>query len=183
MQYSVESAQSYAPILQHPPPAAIGIVNLARLTDTTPLLIIGLYICCCLGERMLDGWERDDGIVEHLSPSDLRLCVKVQMQLVQKNVEIIGCIFEDIASEDCLDTDECEEILKNGFVNVTTGDRNTITPNVLLSDPSRYINAGIYCRYCEPMCCSRELEQRIKTWRWLPELFGLQCKDWGLGSQ
>ncbi|KAI0742369.1 hypothetical protein C8Q80DRAFT_1055549, partial [Daedaleopsis nitida] len=175
MQYSIESAHSYEPILHKPPPAAIGIVNLARLTDSPPLLIIGLYICCCLGGRIVDGWKHDDGTVEYLSPSDLRLCVTAQMQLVQKNVHVIGSIFEDIASNDCESVEECEENLKNGFVYAANDVKNTITPNVLLLVRNRYMRyTESYCNHCESMCIERELEQRRETWWWLPELFGLQ---------
>ena len=44
--------------------AAIGVVNLARLTDVTSLLPTAIYECVRLGSAILDGWRGDDGVVE-----------------------------------------------------------------------------------------------------------------------
>ncbi len=61
----------------------IGAVNIARLVDNSTLLCPALYRCAILGSAVVDGWTRDGGVVEHLTPADLRLCMDAHAALAR----------------------------------------------------------------------------------------------------
>ncbi|OJT07011.1 hypothetical protein TRAPUB_2141 [Trametes pubescens] len=56
------------------PDYAIGVIALARLTDTPEMLPLAFYDCARLGEDVREGWARKDGTVETLSDADLQRC-------------------------------------------------------------------------------------------------------------
>ena len=58
--------------------AAIAAVNIARLTDMPSMLPFALYLVCTLEGSAIDGYERRDGSVEHLSAQDLKLCMNAR---------------------------------------------------------------------------------------------------------
>ncbi|KZT72350.1 hypothetical protein DAEQUDRAFT_705484 [Daedalea quercina L-15889] len=62
---------------------AIAAVNIARLTNTTTMLPVALYICYQPEtEAILNGVTRDDGTIEQLAPDDIVRCIDARRILV-----------------------------------------------------------------------------------------------------
>ncbi len=71
----------------------IGVVNLARLTNTPLFLPAALYACCYLRGALLDGWTREDGTIEHLCAEDLKRCFHASIALGHEQLLIICRVF------------------------------------------------------------------------------------------
>ena len=92
----------FSSLPQHPeraleldPWSNIGVVNLARLTDTPSLLSLALYHCTYLGRDLFDGWTREDGTVEHLSEADVRVCgIEARAALVHAHTVFLFSVFD-----------------------------------------------------------------------------------------
>ncbi|KAI0753723.1 hypothetical protein C8Q74DRAFT_1320211 [Fomes fomentarius] len=65
---------------------SIGVVNLTRLTGAHHLLPCALMQCCSLGSSVVDGFAREDGTREYLSPQDLGLCFNAKDKLIEARV-------------------------------------------------------------------------------------------------
>ncbi|KAI1795299.1 hypothetical protein LXA43DRAFT_1090948 [Ganoderma leucocontextum] len=74
----------------------IGAVNLARLTDTPLMLPLALYRCCYLGGKLLDGWTREDGTVEYLSPEDVKRCFNARIVLSRREVLLVSRLLDAV---------------------------------------------------------------------------------------
>ena len=67
--------------LGHTPPGwdplyGVELAHLARLTNQSTLLPIAFYACVSAGDRITDGWQREDGSVINLSPEDFKCYVR-----------------------------------------------------------------------------------------------------------
>ena len=99
----------------------IGVVNVARLTDTPSLLPAALYSCCLLGGPLLDGWTREDGCVEYLSNDDLKRCLVAQERLCKEAAGIMCEVLEVRPSTRCSDSLGCCAALKDIALSIMRG--------------------------------------------------------------
>lgn len=162
------------------PVHAIGAVNLARLTGTHSILPSALYLCCQLGSKILDGWTREDGQIENLSPEDLRLYVDGRMALTQQFIQLLLDIFQDSASEGCKSRRSCEEGMKNIFRVAMIASKGS-DPSALYSWSSTIRGLGrVYsiCDLCEKHLRSRDNDAVKRVWAKLPELMGVEVEGW-----
>ncbi len=92
-------------------PHATGAVNLARLTDTPLMLPSALFWCCHLGGKLIDGWTREDGTVEHLSVADLKLCVEARSTLGREQHLVGSRVFKAVPAEGCVKRTSCPQVI------------------------------------------------------------------------
>ncbi|KAI1795320.1 hypothetical protein LXA43DRAFT_1090970 [Ganoderma leucocontextum] len=83
------SSPSPKPQIALKPAHNIGVVNLARLTDTPSLLPLALYRCAYLGSNVFDGWTHEDGTVEHLPEAELRWCIDTRVVLTDERTSTL----------------------------------------------------------------------------------------------
>ena len=162
------------------PVHAIGAVNLARLTGTPSVLPSALYLCCQLGSTIFDGWTREDGQTEHLSPEDLRRYVDGRMALIQEVLSILLDVFGVSASEDCKSRRACREGIRKTAMAAM---RNSQASDPLILDSwseviQHMARAYGICNTCKALLLSREDKTMKRTWAKLPELMGVEVDDW-----
>ncbi|KAI0691704.1 hypothetical protein C8Q76DRAFT_660872 [Earliella scabrosa] len=159
---------------------AIGIVSLARLTDTPSLLPVALYICATLGNSMLNGWKREDGTIEHLSEEDLRLCINGCYALSRRALEMLGNIF--VPSSSCCSPPGCETNLSLAFAEAARNSYDAYSPYILVpftDSVDSTLEAFELCSACARELPIRELATRKDAWDKLPGLFNLVIEGWG----
>lgn len=161
----------------------IAIVNIARLTDTPSLLPLALYACCKLGACLLDGWEREDGCVEHLSTDDLKRCFAARERLCKEGADIICGIFNSQVSKCCSTSVECRAALKKIVMSLMEGKLSQVIDCAALASWVDIIQtrAQLYhtCAACEKELQLREVQARRELWNKLPEIFGISVPGWG----
>ncbi|KAI1786052.1 hypothetical protein LXA43DRAFT_1076750 [Ganoderma leucocontextum] len=156
---------------------AIHVVHLARITDTPSALPLALYHSALLGDRVADGWTREDGTVQQLAPEDLERSVGGYKYLCEHRAGFLARLFDVPPSAPCRTRILCGELLQ------MLEDQGAVvyeTP-ALLDRPNGWT-------FRMPLCgpCTRELEEREKAerrelWKRLPEIFRLseEVKVWG----
>ncbi|TFK84837.1 hypothetical protein K466DRAFT_601699 [Polyporus arcularius HHB13444] len=66
----------------------IGVVNIARLTNTFYLLPVALMDCCQMDSGLVKGHQRKDGTFERLTDDDLERCLKATGKLTGASVHM-----------------------------------------------------------------------------------------------
>ncbi|OBZ69624.1 Molybdenum cofactor sulfurase [Grifola frondosa] len=66
----------------------IGAVNIARLVGADSILPSALYTCCQLGSEIMDGYQHEDGIVEHLTTEDIKRCLCARKELMEASASL-----------------------------------------------------------------------------------------------
>ncbi|KAM5538744.1 hypothetical protein V8D89_007466, partial [Ganoderma adspersum] len=184
------------------PVHAIGVVNLARLLgkDGEGLLPIALMRCCTLGAGIVEGYTREDGNREMLSPADLGRCFEGKVKLLEASVRAAETLRTHMTSDECGRPRRCKEALQR-FVNEllgpedsTSGDGAGSLANELrclrwdlsfsLSTRRAYLQeAGAAVvedeeRELCPKCFVRQLEEQGKIFAKLPEMMGVSVEGW-----
>ena len=162
----------------------VAVVNLARLTDTPSLLPAALYECCSLGEALVDGWKREDGTVEHLSPSDLKRCIRARDELAREAFALASIIFDPDPSDDCTTPGICATSLRNRLARIMRNG-SAAGPTVLewwgffiRLGAQLQLNDEGYCSACEGELMARARTERERVWNRLPEIFDVEVPDW-----
>ncbi|KAL1938152.1 hypothetical protein VTO73DRAFT_11981 [Trametes versicolor] len=91
---------------------AIGVVNLARLTEETTLLPTALLACCALNEDVVEGFIREDDTREQLTPDDLKRCLAAKDRLIKAAIKIAFCIFRPAVADRCQSRVSCTDTFK-----------------------------------------------------------------------
>ena len=179
--------------LDHPMPEgfeeahAIGVVNIARLTEEQRLLPVSLTLCCRLGEPLVKGFHYSDGEAENLSPSDLALCCKHRDALVKTTLNVVlGTIIPFIPSRcpgknpgTCTSSmvkllsliPTCSERLSNPVPFLPLGE--------YFPQSTMVTELGKLCDACRKALMERWDERRQNAWSCLPTTFGLDITNWG----
>ncbi|PIL26479.1 hypothetical protein GSI_12237 [Ganoderma sinense ZZ0214-1] len=169
---------------------SIGVVNIARLTNTPSLLPHGFYFCTYLGGKLFDGWTREDGTVEQLSTDDLRRCFDGQRALALEANLIPGEIFTEAQMADCTSPARCQltwqQTLRGiGTCREVNVDRRALdrwNPMITNMAKDEMGAPARICRVCEKELLRRERRQRYLIWKKLPEIFGVTVEGWGAGG-
>ncbi len=160
---------------------AIGVVNLARLTDTPTMLPVGLYMCCSLEGSLLDGWCREDDQVEHIYIEDTKRCLDARGKLAQEAFTLVAKIFLPTASETCLRKPSCTLILHVIFGQAVKHD--TAGSATVLESWKSFIRdmaaASGLCSPCTHELLQRDVQERRALWDRLPEIFSIEVPGWG----
>lgn len=161
----------------------IAVVNLARLTDTPSLLPVALYECCSLGEAVVDGWKREDGTVEHLSPADLKRCIRARNEFAREAFALASIIFDPRPSEDCTTPDLCTASLRSRLARLMRN--GAAAGSTVLEWWGFFIRVGAlaqnnegYCPACEGELLARARRERERVWNRLPEIFDVEVPNW-----
>ena len=162
---------------------AIGVINLARLIDAPSLLPLALYHCTFLGTKLMDGWTRDDGTVEHLSDSDLRRCIEARAALVHARTVFLFSMFDGTVSPGCARRKLCAAALRNAQHALVSSEEIALEYH-----PLRYtwVDAVAVLEDRKKVCgsCAHEVIERAKNGQKnifdrLPKIFGITVEGWG----
>ena len=181
---------------------AIGVVNLARLLgkDGEALLPIALMRCCMLGAGVVEGYVREDGIKEMLSPADLGRCFEGRVKLLEASVRAAETLRAHTTSDECSRPQRCKAALQR-FIAELVGSGDSDSPasgaairdalcclrwDLALSLSSRraYIQeAGADAQAVgeEKLCArcfARQLEEQRKIFAKLPQMMGVSVEGW-----
>ena len=165
---------------------AIGVVNLARLTESNDLLPLALLECCNLGGTILQGFEREDGTREYLTTEDLGRCFTVKHKLALRNAE--GALkateasragFEPWYDEDeCLEPDVCTKLLEAWHSLLSNGAVRLIAVDQLLAEGKEDLfRSQSLCQRCLEHMDELFYRQRARFWNALPDIFGVTVSD------
>ncbi|PIL26442.1 hypothetical protein GSI_12200 [Ganoderma sinense ZZ0214-1] len=161
----------------------IAVVNIARLTDTPSLLPIALYECCNLGEILIDGRKGEDGTVEHLSPADLKRCVRARNEFAKEASALTSTIFNSGPSGDCTTLDLCTASLHSFLVQIMTD--GSVADSAVLENWDYVVRRGArprnnqgYCSACERELLARASRETERVWSRLPKIFDIEVPNW-----
>ncbi|KAM5538743.1 hypothetical protein V8D89_007465 [Ganoderma adspersum] len=184
------------------PVHAIGVVNLARLLgkDGEGLLPIALMRCCTLGAGIVEGYTREDGNREMLSPADLGRCFEGRVKLLEASVRAAETLRTHTTSDECSRPQRCKAALQRFIAElVGSGDSDSPTSGVAIRDalcclrwdlslslsPRRaYLQeAGADAQAVgeEKLCArcfARQLEEQRKIFAKLPHMMGVSVEGW-----
>jgi len=167
----------------------IAAVNLARLTDTSSVLPIAMYLCCQLRtEDLLRGTTHPDGSAQQLSLDDLRRCVDARVFLTRAKDGALERIFDLSLSKDCADLSACRErleyrmaIYKKRVTDETAGWNvaGPWLPYVWLKNCSSEKGYGEppLCAHCMALLESQHRAECAKIWEDLPKHFDLEVPE------
>lgn len=164
------------PGFDEPRSYAIGVVNLARLTGETGLLLMALLVCCTIPEAsdLIRGFEREDGSREQLSLDDIALCVDAKSTLAELSVKMMLGICRQEVSSACKTMQGCSQAFKNVLIELET------EANILHSDPSVdtlalevVLEDADLCLHCQAMVKERKIRERKAAWGQLEEIFDI----------
>ncbi len=188
--WHVRFGRSVARPTSIPHTECIGVVNIARLTNTPSLLPAALYSCCMLGAVLLDGWKREDGCVEYLSSDDLKRCFAARERLCKEGADIMGKIVDIRASAGCSDAVECRAGLNDIVVSIVRGKLSSVIGCAALAHWADVIHTKALfrdiCATCKTELLFRDVKARRRLWNKLPEIFGITIAGWGestIGSE
>ncbi|PIL26575.1 hypothetical protein GSI_12333 [Ganoderma sinense ZZ0214-1] len=169
---------------------AIGVVNLARLTERHDLLPLALLECCKLGADITQGLAREDGTREYLSPEDLGRCFAAKSQLVALNIEACLRIFASARvdypsggneGDTCLHPEMCEGNLKEhrrAFIDYHI--RSVSVDCLLAEDREKFCPLQYLCQNCAYYVDDLIEQEQRNLWRALPCLFNIVVEGWGV---
>ncbi|EJF60263.1 hypothetical protein DICSQDRAFT_171233 [Dichomitus squalens LYAD-421 SS1] len=167
--------------------AAIVAVNLARLTESDDLLPLALLECCKLGETITQGYEREDGTKEYLSPEDLGRCFAAKAKLALRNAEAVlqvqeaaspGNLERVFKDHRCNGREECASLLalwRRLFCAGAVGDIEV--DRLLMEDGNELFRSRSLCSGCLRCVDYLLMQQRTKFWNALPEIFNISVPE------
>ena len=150
---------------------AIGVINLSRLTGVTSLLPTAIYGCVRLGSAILDGWRRDDGVVEYLTPQDLKLCLDLRDALDSEAAAIFLRLFDGTPCAKCIEPESCRAHLHDAKQDMFS-ENFPFCPSLESWHPSLEEDLEPYgiCDECRHALFIREHQERHNLWGRLPDL-------------
>ena len=160
---------------------AIGVINLARLTDNISMLPLAFYDCCSLGGRVMQGWTHPDGTVEHLSPEDLERFIDGSTALTSRAVRAALQLVDQTYCMKSKYSSPCKsacEFMKQKLANrlATMRGENALHSYKQLACLAQHLPS--VCTACSGALSQEDLKTRKTIWAELPALFGLQLTDW-----
>ncbi len=170
---------------------AIGVVNLARLVDEPSLLPTALLACCLLDAQIVQGFAREDSARERLALDDVGRCFAARTRLAEEALVLTLRIFSPEVSDGCADPQMCEMLLGQTLASVAHEQRDFARADVFTSWVNRAADAGPLscvnlmfqcCNSCQEMVKERDLEERLRVWKALPEIMGVRVDGWAASS-
>ncbi len=145
------------------------LIHLSRLTNNSFMLPIAFYLCTVVGSEVVDGWRREDGSVQHLSPEDLKRCFAGYAQVELRKGPMTSRIFDAGPSSSCNRPARCTAKLLERYLK--------LSPTIPLLGGytdviDRYFRPHI-CDACANTLKAREVAERRKLWKELPTIFKL----------
>ncbi|RDX49007.1 hypothetical protein OH76DRAFT_620714 [Lentinus brumalis] len=185
--YTVDYSQWKIPKMVVPPRFqlihAIGVVNLARLTDCETILPTALYQCCQLDGELVKGFARADGTRECLSGDDLALCVAARANLMQESVGIALRICAPVLSISCTHPAHCAVVFDD-YLHTGRLDPLAVCNTHPFWSAASMVNGvcEMLCGSCWQMLCERNTSERVLFWDRLPTVLGIEVHGWNAGA-
>lgn len=160
---------------------AIGVVNLARLTDDVHLLLMALLVCCTIekAETIVGGFARTDGSREQLTPDDIGLCYAAKARLTAASARRMLRVFLPEVPDTCQTAPSCtqgfQRILK--ALGETANSFEHPDPSFRTKAYEAAYRKGNLCLSCRAVVSRREIYERRAAWAKLPEVFGLDLRS------
>ena len=159
----------------------IGVINLARLTDTPALLPVAFFLACHEGGKLLDGWTRKDGSVEFLSTEDIKRCMDGRNTLADSATQLLLEIFAPMTSLDCHDSlGGCRRAMASLIVELNC---HVVPSGIDMLDSwcdfikDQAKESGL-CGTCVTELLERDEAERKGVWHKLPSTFSLSVEGW-----
>ncbi len=156
---------------------AIGVVNLARLTNDVGLLLMALLVCCTIADEadLVYGFEREDGSREQLTRDDLGLCFRAKVRLIAESTTILLRVCRPEVAGGCMSTEACERGFLPIYDELEYAAEPLADPDVSVRAPALTyaLDEGDLCGDCREMVTEREECERKAAWKKLPGIFGL----------
>lgn len=146
------------------------------------MLPFTLYLVCNLGGRMMDGYVRRDGSIEHLADTDLRMCIDARTELTKQTARLLKTVFTLDPSDGsgCTTVGRCMTALSNIH---TEMEENALGECDGLLSYKNIIEIWAadheLCEVCTREMLAREVEERRRVWKLLPGIFGLTVEACG----
>ncbi|KAI0738298.1 hypothetical protein C8Q80DRAFT_1222567 [Daedaleopsis nitida] len=166
---------------------AIGVIALARLTDTPSMLPLAFYDCCALGGSICHGWKHEDGTIERLSPHDLERYFDGSVALANRAVRST-LQFLDTGSTMCStsnfnfgDEISCQRALarlKEKLRSRAAVVRGDAALHSMMDIRSLAQDAAQLCQRCRTELTQHDRNTRKAIWAELPSLFDLTVEGW-----
>ncbi|KAI0686100.1 hypothetical protein C8T65DRAFT_154055 [Cerioporus squamosus] len=169
--------------------SAIGVVNLARLTEAHTLLPVALFKCCQL-TNITQGFVYSDGEREMLSSEDLERCLVARSKLMQETYGKYTRSFLAVSDtsrrrkKPCRSNNTCfaAAACKKFFTvanNTAYGLKHPEPFLHLEAHLSDDVRNTTFCDPCWEMFRECEEEEHKALWKRLPSFFGLDLANWG----
>ncbi|PIL26468.1 hypothetical protein GSI_12226 [Ganoderma sinense ZZ0214-1] len=168
----------------------IGVINLARLTDTLSILPGAFFVCTLLPPgKLLGGLTHEDGTVEQLSRDDLQRCLEGQRTLAIEASLLPTRIFASIPVLDCTTPTHCQSWCRRALVAIVSSEQIVAQQSPLGSwrdvivspTPDGGTDTTKVCGTCEKELLKRDRRERWRIWKRMPEIFGIKVEGWGAG--
>lgn len=160
----------------------IGVIHLARLTDNLRMLPFAFYQCALLGGKVVRGWTREDGVVEHLDADDLARCIDGYGKLCRMIKPFLAAIFAVETSPSCESYTACRQALLDIHANdIEPWERPSLL-HAWRKVTSAWAEKYDICEECVDLLMERELDARRRLWKKLPTLFDLHIEGWDAGT-
>ena len=155
---------------------AIGVVNLARLTEEYTLLPVAFLICCTLGLAIVHGFQPQDqnGCRETLSSDDLGLCFQAKSKLIERCISSAVSVFDPTVAKECKTVTDCRRALRETLRTLDRYAAKLAHPDPFVSIVQCTPLRKSLCSTCWAMVKQREEEERRDTWGELPTLLCLK---------
>ncbi|KAI0365821.1 hypothetical protein BV20DRAFT_953482 [Pilatotrama ljubarskyi] len=155
---------------------AIPAIHLARLVGCPEILPYAFYRCCRLRGRIVDGWKREDGTIEHLCREDVARCLDGLHRLAMAEMELTDDIVDVEAADGCATPRSCKSekvaLLHDMMPSFKVGSNLDV-----LGTWKLIIGNGPLCPICKDDMLERDIAERQKLWKSLPAIFGLKECD------
>lgn len=160
---------------------AIGVINLARLTNNPSMLPLAFYDCSSLGGKVVNGWRCPDGTVEHLSSEDLKRCFDGCIALVNRATRRHSKFLDSTYCMSLKQVSSCKSALLamkqklDGRVVFARGE-DALHSFMQLASLKPHLS-GI-CESCSRALFNADLAARRTIWAEIPSLFALTVDGW-----
>lgn len=175
-------ATSKYTLLRSPPQTAVAAVNIARPADAPSMLPFAPYIACTLKDRVLDGYERRDGSVEHPSTEDLKLCMNARGPLGRELAAVVNNMFAATDYQhECEQPDSCraaEKVISAEVEAEVLGECDVLESRRGSLDGS-WVDYLDVCKLCKRKLLEWEKKEHRRVWMQLPEIFRLTVQTRG----
>ncbi|KAI0700395.1 hypothetical protein C8T65DRAFT_742124 [Cerioporus squamosus] len=160
---------------------AIGVVNLARLTETDSLLPTALLACRMLDDEAILGFKDEDGAMVRLRPDDLLRIWKAKDLLYPEINAMVRSALGPIHVPDCWVGDRCiraaETVLLQYF-GLTPTLAVPTHPFFPYEEFKESFLRDPLCDTCDERRRTHLMDEQRKLWMRLPVIFDITVQDW-----
>ena len=159
-------------------------MNIARLTRCDVILPSALLVCCALEEELVQGFKREDGTQETLSPDDFMLCHLARGQLFEHTAGQLVDVCKPFTHASCKTRKKCQRehiALIRDLLECNT--MTIIRPVESFKSWKSYVSEmysyWTLCRHCRNSLKREWIQSQQYNWNELPKIFHVELTHWG----